>query len=78
MVTEADINRINVLARKSKTPEGLTEAEKAEQAALRRAYIDAMKASVKAALSNVDVIDESGNRVSLEEEIEKKRAKKNE
>lgn len=78
MVTEADINRINVLARKSKTPEGLTEAEKAEQAALRRAYIDAMKASVKAALSNVDVIDESGNRVSLEEEIEKKRANKNE
>ena len=33
------IERINALARKSKSPEGLTEAEKAEQALLRREYI---------------------------------------
>ncbi len=76
MVTDKDIARINELAHKSKTPEGLTAAEKEEQAALRKAYIDAMKASVKAALSNVDVIDENGNRVSLESEMEKKRANK--
>ena len=31
MITEAQIQRINELARKSKTPEGLTEAEKEEQ-----------------------------------------------
>ena len=42
---QTKIDRINTLARKSKT-EGLTEAEKAEQAALRREYIDAVKRSV--------------------------------
>ena len=40
------IDRINELSRKSKTPEGLTEAEKAEQAALRAEYL----AEVRAAL----------------------------
>ena len=35
-----EIARINALARKAKTPEGLTPAEKEEQGALRRRYID--------------------------------------
>ena len=46
------IERINALARKSKSPEGLTEAEKAEQALLRREYIDAVKANLTAQLDN--------------------------
>lgn len=33
MITKEQIDRINQLARKSKTPEGLTDAEKAESAA---------------------------------------------
>ena len=33
------IDRINYLAHKSKTPEGLTEEEKAEQATLRKEYL---------------------------------------
>ena len=33
---QKQIDRINELARKSRTPEGLTEWEQAEQAALRR------------------------------------------
>ena len=33
--------------RKSRTPEGLTEEEKAEQAALRREYVDAVKESLQ-------------------------------
>lgn len=37
-----DVDRINELARKART-EGLTDEEKAEQAALRRAYIDSVK-----------------------------------
>ena len=36
MITDETVARINELARKSRTPEGLTEEEKAEQAALRR------------------------------------------
>ena len=36
------INRINELARKSRTDEGLTEDEKLEQAQLRREYIDSL------------------------------------
>jgi 5-formyltetrahydrofolate cyclo-ligase len=39
-----DTERINFLYNKSKT-EGLTDEEKAEQARLRREYIDAVKAS---------------------------------
>ena len=35
-MTNEKIARINELARKSKTPAGLTEAEKAEQQALRQ------------------------------------------
>ena len=38
---QQQIARINELARKSRTPEGLTEEEKAEQAALRQAYLQA-------------------------------------
>ena len=40
-----NIKRINELYHKSKTPEGLTEEEKKEQAILRREYIDSVKAS---------------------------------
>ena len=45
-VTQAQIDRINQLARKSKA-EGLTAEEKEEQAKLRRLYIDAMKESLR-------------------------------
>ena len=56
-MNEADIQRINELARKSKTVEGLTEAELAEQAALRKAYI----ASVKTQLDNIDIKEADGS-----------------
>ena len=39
----------------------LTEQEKAEQAALRREYIDSMKASLRAQLDNTVIIDEYGH-----------------
>ena len=51
-MNEADIQRINELARKSKTVEGLTEAELAEQAALRKAYIASVKRNLKAQLES--------------------------
>ena len=39
MITEQKIKRINELAHKSKTPEGLTPDEAEEQKKLRREYI---------------------------------------
>ena len=61
MVTQEQINRINELARKSKA-EGLTEAEKEEQAKLRRIYIDSFKESLVGQLENTYIVDEKGNR----------------
>ena len=46
------IDRINELARKQKA-EGLTDAEKAEQATLRREYIEAYKQNLIAQLENI-------------------------
>lgn len=59
-MTEEKIRRISELAKKSRTDAGLTEEEKAEQAALRREYIDAMKQSLKTQLDNTVVIDPDG------------------
>lgn len=61
-MTNEKIQRINELAKKSRTPEGLTAAEKEEQAALRREYIDSMKLSLRSQLENADYIDENGVR----------------
>ena len=57
-MTDEKIARINALAKKSRTPEGLTAEEKAEQASLRREYIDAM---------NTVVVDANGNRMPLKQ-----------
>ena len=61
------IARINALAQKSRTPEGLTAEEKPEQASLRREYIDAMKGSLKKQLDNTVVVDANGNRMPLKQ-----------
>ena len=58
-MTEEKIARINALAKKSKTT-GLTEAEKAEQQALRREYLDDIKASLRAQLNNTSVKEPDG------------------
>ena len=64
------IERINALARKSKSPEGLTEAEQAEQAVLRRAYIDSVVGNLKDQLNNTVIVDEKGQRRKLKEKKE--------
>ena len=66
MVTQEQIDRINVLARKSKTPEGLTEEEKIEQQKLRRLYIDSFKESLVGHLENTYIVDEKGNKRKVE------------
>ena len=58
-MTNEKIARINELAHKSKTT-GLTEAEKAEQQALRREYLDDIKASLRAQLNNTSIQELDG------------------
>lgn len=65
MITEEKIARINALARKSRTPEGLTEAEQAEQAALRREYVDAVKESLQGQLDHTTIVEPDGTRHKL-------------
>lgn len=64
---QEQIDRINELARKAKTPEGLTEEEKAEQAVLRRAYIDSVLGNLRGQLDNTYIVDEQGNKRKLKE-----------
>ena len=69
-MNQQQIERINELARKAKTAEGLTEEEKAEQAVLRRAYIDSVVGNLKAQLDNTVIVDEKGRRRKLKEKKE--------
>ncbi len=66
MITEEKIARINALARKSRTEEGLTEAEKTEQAALRREYVDAVKEGLQSQLDHTTIVSPDGSRRKLE------------
>lgn len=59
------IDRINELAHKSKSV-GLTGAEKAEQAVLRREYIDGFKRSLVSELEHTYILDEKGNKRKVE------------
>lgn len=61
-----NIERINELARKSKTV-GLTEEEKEEQAVLRKAYIASFKRNLRAQLDNIDIKEPDGSIVNLGE-----------
>ncbi len=57
MITKEKIDRINELARKSKT-EDLTEEEKLAQGLLREEYIDAFKANLRSQLENIEFVDD--------------------
>ncbi len=59
------IERINELARKSKTSEGLTPEEADEQKILRQEYINEFKAGLIAQLENTYIVDEKGNKRKL-------------
>ncbi|WP_243134630.1 DUF896 domain-containing protein [Murimonas intestini] len=63
---ELQIQRINELARKSKA-EGLTTAEKEEQASLRREYIEAIRMNLRGQLNNIDVKEKDGSITNLGE-----------
>ena len=65
MITDEKVARINELARKSRSSEGLTSEEKAEQAALRQEYLAAVRASLTAQLDNTVIQYPDGTRKKL-------------
>ena len=65
-MTQEKLDRINELARKSKTEEGLTKEEKDEQAILRNEYINSVKANLISQLENTYIVDEKGNKRRVE------------
>ena len=56
------IKRINELAAKAKTPEGLTPDELIERDKLRRIYIDSYKASLVGQLENTYIVYPDGSK----------------
>lgn len=66
-MTDEKIARINALAQKAKA-EGLTDAEKAEQQALRAEYVAGFRKSLKAQLDNTVVINPDGSSYKLHQE----------
>lgn len=65
MITDEKVARINELARKSRTPEGLTKEEKMEQMALRKEYVDAVKASLQGQLDHTVIQYPDGSKKKL-------------
>lgn len=60
MNIEEKIKRINELYHKSQA-EGLTEAEKAEQARLRAEYVANIRANLKSQLDNISIQEPDGS-----------------
>ncbi len=58
------IERLNELAKKAKSG-SLTSSELAERDKLRKEYIEAFRANLKATLDNTVIVDPDGNRRSL-------------
>ena len=67
---QKQIDRINELARKAKTPEGLTKWEEEERAALRREYVDSVLGSLRGQLDNTYIMDEKGQKHKLKKKGE--------
>lgn len=63
---EKKIARINELYKKSKA-EGLTEAEAAEQAILRKEFIEAFRRNLRVQLDNIDIKEADGSITNLGE-----------
>ena len=66
MNMEERIARINALYHKSKT-QGLTEAEKEEQATLRKEYVENVRANLKSNLNSITIQHEDGSKENLGE-----------
>ena len=65
-MTDEKIQRINELARKSKA-EGLTGAEREEQALLRQEFLMSVRTNLQMQLNNIDIQNEDGTITNLGE-----------
>lgn len=63
-MNQVKIDRINELYRKSKA-EGLTEAEREEQAKLRKEYIESVRKNLRGQLNNISIQNPDGSIVDL-------------
>ena len=70
-MNQEKIDRINELYHKSKA-EGLTEEEKEEQQALRKAYIESVRNALRGHLNNIDIQNEDGTIENLGEKFGRK------
>lgn len=70
-MNENKIARINELYHKSKA-EGLTSAEKEEQAKLRAEYLAAIRANIRGQINNIDIVNPDGSIENLGEKYAKK------
>ena len=64
MNMEERIARINELYHLSQK-RALTEDEKAEQAKLRKEYVESVRNNLRSQLDNIDIVDEKGNKVNV-------------
>ena len=71
-MNEAQIARINELYHKSKA-EGLTEAEKKEQQALRSEYVASIRSNLRSQLNNISIQNEDGSITNLGEKYGNKK-----
>lgn len=62
---KSKIDRINALAKKSKT-EGLTEEERIEQKALREEYLAGFRANLRGILDNTYIQNPDGTKTKVE------------
>ena len=61
---QEQIDRINTLYHKSQSV-GLTEEEKAEQAALRREYLESIRNSLRGHLNSISIVEKDGTITDL-------------
>ncbi|SFE37350.1 DUF896 domain-containing protein [Alteribacillus iranensis] len=72
MLSQEKIDRINELAKRSKTT-GLTNDEKEEQQTLRKEYLSKFRSSFKSQLQSVKVMDPNGDDVTPNKLVQMKK-----
>ncbi|QHI73748.1 DUF896 domain-containing protein [Aminipila terrae] len=68
MLPKEKIDRINELAKKSKTV-GLTDTEKEEQQTLRKEYLVKFRESFRQQLENIEIVEETEEEVEIDVKV---------